>query len=79
MERHDAIISFKLLYGPMLDALDQCRCMHDSESSVKARMVKVASTQAEFIVAISVLSNFLAGSLDSHVVGISADCEYSSV
>jgi len=34
--------------------------MHDSETSVKARMLKAASTQAKFIVAISVLSNFLA-------------------
>ena len=60
MERHDAIISFKLLYCPMLDALDQWCCMHDSETSVKARMLKAASAQAEFIVDISVLSNFLA-------------------
>ena len=44
----------------MLDALDQCCCMRDSETSVKVRMLKAASTQAEFIVAISVLSNFLA-------------------
>jgi len=34
--------------------------MCDSETSVKARMLKAASTQAEFIVTISVLSNFLA-------------------
>ena len=35
VERHDAIISFKLFYAVLLDALDECNAMRDKESLLR--------------------------------------------
>jgi hypothetical protein len=40
VERHDAIISFTLLYGPMLEALDECSRTRDKDTAVKAGLLK---------------------------------------
>ena len=60
VERHDAIISFTLLYGPMLEALDECSRTRDKDTAVKAGLLKAASTQPDFIVALCVLTHILA-------------------
>ena len=63
VERHDAVLSFKLLYEGILQCLVTCQGMHDAETSSKARMYLKAITDSDFIVALSVLDKILAYSL----------------
>jgi hypothetical protein len=44
VERHDAILIFKMLFVPMLNALDECVSLRDRETLVKAEHLKAAAT-----------------------------------
>jgi hypothetical protein len=63
VERHDAVLSFKMLYEGILQCLVTCQGLPDAETSSKARMLLRTITDSTFIVALCVLDNLLAYSL----------------
>jgi hypothetical protein len=60
VERHDAVISFIILYPAIQQCLERCSDeLNDAKAVTTARMILLSIQQSEFMVALSVLGNVL--------------------
>lgn len=73
VERHDAVLSFKMLYEGILKCLVTCQGLSDAETSSKAQMLLRTITDSTFIVALCVLDNLLAYSLSLSLQKVNID------
>lgn len=77
VERHDAVLSFKMLYEGILKCLVTCQGLSDAETSSKAQMLLRTITDSTFIVALCVLDNLLAYSLSLSLQKVNISCKLS--
>jgi len=60
----------------MLEALDECSRTRDKDTAVMAGLLKAASTQPDFVVALCPYPHF---SFDSFIVSITPNSEYRPI
>jgi len=63
VERHDSVLTFKLLFEGIFNCLQECCDLPDAETSSKATMLLQAISQSSFLVSVCVLHRTLSYSL----------------